>query len=123
MAGWTQTTWEDDRIREDDGDQFRGTKVLLEFPDGSKVFGRVTMKGTEGDPRSMARIATAFSGDTYMFVADAVLSIWTSGVANLSPLRVVRLFEEYADQTDDPAGTRRSISEFIVNQTDLTKES
>lgn len=84
---WKSATWSCSDIETDD--LVGGTKVRLTYPDGNVVVGKVSVgpnlhiAGARGEA-VMARIVTPHSGDTWMNVADADISVWVTDA--FSPL-------------------------------------
>ena len=78
---WKSATWTGSDIETDD--LVGGTKVRLTYPDGNVVVGKVSVEpnlhvaGARGEA-IMARIVTPHSGDTWMNVADADISVWVT---------------------------------------------
>jgi hypothetical protein len=76
---WKTARWTDESITEEE--LFGGTRVRLTFPDGSVIVGKVTVAPnliSGGPGRTMVRVSTVFSGDTWVDAEHADVEVWES---------------------------------------------
>ena len=75
MAKWEDTTWNDSRIFDEEFDG--GPLIRLSYPDGTILFGNLTMEPLRQNDRVlMVRMKNRYAGDSYFNVHEAVVAVF-----------------------------------------------